>query len=99
MLCKAAGYSVILVNQRRISQEKNNSCKKSNKVSNMKSTPYIDIESELKREIERKTEPKEKEYEERQGSVNRPYTPPPSLGDMDKLLKEVEQRKAAAQNV
>lgn len=83
--------------QRRISQEKNNSCKKSNKVSNMKSTPYI--ESELKREIERETEPEEKGYKERQGAVNCPYTPPPSLGEMDELLKEVERRRAAAQNV
>lgn len=92
--------------QRRISQGKNNSCKKSNEVSNMKSTPYIELE--LKREIERKTEPEEKENKgykgnkgnnERQGTVNRPYTPPPSLGDMDKLLEEIEQRRAAAQNV
>lgn len=27
---------------------------------------------------------------ERQGTVNRPYTPQPSLDDMDKLLEEVE---------
>lgn len=40
-----------------------------------------------------------KGYEERRGTVNRPYTPPPSLGEMDKLLKEVERRRAAAQNV
>lgn len=40
-----------------------------------------------------------KGYKERQGTVNRPYTPPPSLGEMDELLKEVERRRAAAQNV
>lgn len=71
-----------------------------------KSTPYTELE--LKREIERKTEPEEKGNKgykgnkgnnERQGTVNRPYTPPPSLGDMDKLLEEIEQRRAAAQNV
>lgn len=71
-----------------------------------KSTPYIDIE--LKREIERKTEPEEKGNKgnkgnkgknEIQGTVNRQYTPPPSLGDMDKLLEEIEQRRTAAQNV
>lgn len=67
-----------------------------------KSTPYIDIKSELKREIERQTEPEEKGNkgnEERQGTVNRPYTPPPSLGDMDKLLEEIEQRRTAAHDV
>lgn len=65
-----------------------------------KSTPYIELE--LKREIERKTEPEEKGnkgYKEIQGTVNRPYTPPPSLGDMDKLLEEIERRRTAAQNV
>lgn len=71
-----------------------------------KSTPYIELE--LKREIERKTEPEEKGNKgykgnkgnkEIQWTVNRPYTPPPSLGDMDKLLEEIEQRRAAAQNV
>lgn len=46
-----------------------------------------------------KTEPEEKGYKERKGSVNRPYTPPPSLGDMDKLLEEIERRRGAAQNV
>ena len=60
-----------------------------------KSTPYI--ESELKRE--RKTEIDNKGYEERQGTVNRPYTPPPSLGEMDELLKEVERRRVTAHNV
>lgn len=46
-----------------------------------------------------KTDSDNKGYKEIQGTVNRPYTPPPSLGDMDKLLEEIEQRRAAAQNV
>lgn len=46
-----------------------------------------------------KTNPDNKGNKEIQGTVNRPYTPPPSLGDMDKLLEEIEQRRAAAQNV
>lgn len=46
-----------------------------------------------------KTDSDNKGYKERQGAVNRPYTPPPSLGEMDELLKEVERRRAAAQNV
>ena len=46
-----------------------------------------------------KTDSDNKGNKEIQGTVNRPYTPPPSLGDMDKLLEEIEQRRAAAQNV
>lgn len=46
-----------------------------------------------------KTDSDNKGCKEIQGTVNRPYTPPPSLGDMDKLLEEIEQRRAAAQNV
>lgn len=46
-----------------------------------------------------KTDSDNKGYKEIQGTVNRPYTPPPSLGDMDKLLEEIEQRRTAAQNV
>lgn len=46
-----------------------------------------------------KTDSDNKGKDERQGTVNRPYTPPPSLGEMDELLKEVERRRAAAQNV
>ena len=46
-----------------------------------------------------KTDSDNKGKNEIQGTVNRPYTPPPSLGDMDELLKEVERRRAAAQNV
>lgn len=46
-----------------------------------------------------KTDSDNKGYKEIKGTVNRPYTPPPSLGDMDKLLEEIEQRRAAAQNV
>lgn len=46
-----------------------------------------------------KTDSDNNGYEERQGSVNRPYTPPPSLDGMDELLEEIKRRGAAAQNV
>lgn len=44
-------------------------------------------------------DPDNKGNKEREGTVNRPYTPPPSLDGMDKLLEEIERRRAAAQNV
>lgn len=43
-----------------------------------------------------KTDSDNKGYKEIQGTVNRPYTPPPSLGDMDKLLEEIEQRRGSS---
>lgn len=36
---------------------------------------------------------------EKKWTVNRPYTPQPSLDDMDKLLEEVERRRTATHDV
>ncbi len=46
-----------------------------------------------------KTDSDNKGYKEKEGAVNQPYTPPPSLDGMDKLLEEIEQRRAAAHDV